>query len=146
MPLVFKENEQSAQRQGELSSAWWVFPENLNCKEVREVARRSPGETKAVQMRCCYLGVSCPRCLAWDAAIITKGSCPAETDSAGSTVLEGSQRRVGAHVIFRQGASESYTPPHLPHWVPASLGRPRRAAILSTHSVHIEHMVGQKCP
>lgn len=29
-------------------------------------------------MRCCYLGVSCPRCLAWDAAIITKGSCPAE--------------------------------------------------------------------
>lgn len=43
---------------------------------------------------------------------------PRRTDSAGSTVLEGSQRRVGAHVIFQQGASEPYTPPHLPHWVP----------------------------
>lgn len=54
---------------------------------------------------------------------------PRRTDSAGSTVLEGSQRRVGAHVIFQQGASEPYTPPHLPHWVPASLDRPRHAAI-----------------
>lgn len=71
---------------------------------------------------------------------------PRRTDSAGSTVQEGSQRRVGAHVIFQQGASGPYTPPHLPHWVPASLGRPGQAAVLSTHSVHLEHMVGQDCP
>lgn len=64
-----------------------------SAKEVKSL-RRWPGETKAVQMRSCYLGVSCPG--AWLRMQLSLPTpMPRRTDSVGSTVLEGSQRSSG---------------------------------------------------
>lgn len=63
-------------------------------------------------MRSCYLSVSCSG--AWLGMQLSLPEAHAPLNGLGRQ----HGPCVGAHVIFRQGALEQYTPPHLPYWVP----------------------------